>query len=247
MDTSQIQSRGSEPLAPPRRFLHCSSCAFWSCYCTTSSSGAKASIGGKKHGGKSLRFVTMWLLFGTETSNSHFLTITFWCIFWGKVFENGQRVSFSNFGVILCFGRNLWFFLPVGVACVLRTSWSFFYKFFYRAANTRVAGHKLRHYAEVVVPSHLHQPLFRESIWPLFFLGATTAVARTFVGIYCPHYFHSKTCYTLHSVLNSQNGLNRKCDTFTGFLLCHGISRELWAALKNLLGGVYRVIVASKI
>ena len=114
------------------------------------------------------------------------------------VFENGQRVSFSNFGIILCFGRNLWFFLPVGVACVLRTSWSFFYKFFYRAANssssaTRVAGHKLRHYAEVVVPSHLHQPLFRESIWPLFFLGATTAVARTFVGIYCPHYFHSKT------------------------------------------------------
>ena len=163
------------------------------------------------------------------------------------VFENGQRVSFSNFGIILCFGRNLWFFLPVGVACVLRTSWSFFYKFFYRAANTRVAGHKLRHYAEVVVPSHLHQPLFRESIWPLFFLGATTAVARTFVGIYCPHYFHSKTCYTLYSVSKSQNGLNRKCDTFTGFLLCHGISRELWAALKNLLGGVYRVIVASKI
>ena len=175
MDTSQIQSRGSEPLAPPRRFLHCSSCAFWSCYCTTSSSGAKASIGGKKHGGKSLRFVTMWLLFGTETSNSHFLTITFWCIFWCTVFESHKRVSFSNMTFhrfsTLCLGAIYDFCCLLGsLQLCFEGFFVFLLQVFYRAASraTRVAGHKLRHYAEVVVPSHLHQPLFRESIWPLF-------------------------------------------------------------------------------
>ena len=143
MDTSQIQSRGSEPLAPPRRFLHCSSCAFWSWCYYCSSSGTKASIRKKKHGHgrQSLRFVTMWLLFGTETSNSHFLTITFWCIFWCTVFESHKRVSFSNMNFhrfwcdnifkhcvlvqfmifVACWGR---------FSCVLRASSSFFYKFF---------------------------------------------------------------------------------------------------------------------